>query len=275
MLVNLLQANQHEDCLQTKYKIKEYMKFRPCIDLHQGKVKQIVGSSLSDKDDSAMIENFSSSKPASWFAELYKNDELTGGHIIRLGPDNDDAAIDALTAWKGGMQLGGGITADNAEYWLEKGASSVIVTSYIFSEGHIHEDRLQRLAENVGKNKLVLDLSCRLRDGQYWIVTDRWQKFTDVVVDENSLDYFARYCHEFLIHAVDVEGKCRGIEQALVELLGNWGKIPITYAGGIASQGDIELIKMMGRNKLDFTVGSALDIFGGSNLKYQEMLQYS
>lgn len=251
------------------------MKFRPCIDLHQGKVKQIVGSSLSDQDDLATIENFASTKPASWFAELYKKDRLTGGHVIRLGPNNDDAAIDALTAWKGGMQLGGGITADNAEYWLNIGASAVIVTSYIFSNGLVHEDRLQQLVEKVGKDKLVLDLSCRIKNGKYWVVTDRWQKFTNIVVDENSLDYFAKYCHEFLIHAVDVEGKCSGIEQPLVGILGDWGKIPITYAGGIASQTDINLIKTMGKEKLDFTVGSALDIFGGSNLKYEEMLQYS
>lgn len=251
------------------------MRFRPCIDLHQGKVKQIVGSSLSDQDGSRTITNFASSKPPSWFAEQYKRDGLTGGHVIRLGPNNDDAAVDALTAWNGGMQLGGGITADNAEFWLDKGASDVIVTSYIFSDGLVHEDRLRRLVKKIGKDKLVLDLSCRLKNGKYWVVTDRWQQFTNIVVDDDSLDYFARYCHEFLIHAVDVEGMCNGIETQLVGLLGNWGKIPITYAGGISSQSDIDLIKQKGRDKLDFTVGSALDIFGGTNLKYKEMLQYS
>jgi phosphoribosylformimino-5-aminoimidazole carboxamide ribotide isomerase len=171
--------------------------------------------------------------------------------------------------------LGGGITVDNAAYWLENGASDVIVTSYLFSNGVVHEDRLQRLAESVGKDRLVIDLSCRLKDGQYWVVTERWQHFTNIAICTHSMDYFANYCHEFLIHAVDVEGKCSGIEEQLVEILGNWGKVPITYAGGIASQGDLDVIKQKGKNMLDFTVGSALDIFGGSKLRYQDMLHYS
>ncbi len=251
------------------------MKFRPCIDLHQGKVKQIVGSTLSlSGDDSSVVTNFASSKAASWFANLYKDNDLRGGHIIRLGPDNDEAAIDALSAWKGGMQLGGGITVENALFWLEQGASDVIVTSYIFSDGKVHKDRLQKLAESVGKDRLVLDLSCRFKDDNYWVVTDRWQKFTTIKIDQESLNYFGRFCHEFLIHAVDVEGKCRGIEIPLVKILGDWGRIPITYAGGVSSFEDIDLIKNEGKDTLDFTVGSALDIFGGKNLKYQDMIQY-
>lgn len=249
------------------------MKFRPCIDLHQGKVKQIVGSTLSDSDESRTVTNFTSLKPAAWYAELYKKDHLYGGHIIRLGPGNDEVAAAALSSWPKGLQLGGGITAENAGYWLNLGASAVIVTSYIFIDGIIDQDRLQRLAEVVGKEKLVLDLSCRRREDKYWIVTDRWQRFTAMEISDNNLDYLARFCHEFLVHAVDVEGKCEGIEAPLVEKLGNWGKIPITYAGGIRSQTDIDLIKTKGNNRLDFTVGSALDIFGGKSLKYNDLIK--
>jgi phosphoribosylformimino-5-aminoimidazole carboxamide ribotide isomerase len=248
------------------------MKFRPCIDLHQGQVKQIVGSTLSDSDGTTPLTNFTSSKPSNWYAELYQKDELTGGHIIKLGPDNDEAAIEALSAWKGGLQIGGGITAENAVHWLEAGASDIIVTSYVFEKGRIHEDRLRKLTDLVGKDNLVLDLSCRIKNGHYYIVTDRWQNFTSVKIDKTNLDYFSRYCHEFLIHAVDVEGKAHGIEADLVDILGGWGKIPVTYAGGIHSIEDIELIRTRGNENLDFTVGSALDIFGGHQLVYEDLV---
>ncbi|MBU2510414.1 phosphoribosylformimino-5-aminoimidazole carboxamide ribotide isomerase [bacterium] len=251
------------------------MKFRPCIDLHNGSVKQIVGSTLSAKAEESLQTNFTSKNPASWYAELYKSDQLTGGHVIRLGPGNDEAARDALSGWRNGFQLGGGITAENAEYWLNEGASDVIVTSYVFKNGQIHMDRLKKLFKTVGKENLVLDLSCRKREGNYWIVTDQWQKFTEVRVDDASLDFFSEYCHEFLIHAVDVEGKCNGIEEELVELLGNWNKTPITYAGGISTWEDIEAIRIKGRDRLDFTVGSALDIFGGTKLKYKDLAELS
>ncbi|MBU3917976.1 phosphoribosylformimino-5-aminoimidazole carboxamide ribotide isomerase [bacterium] len=249
------------------------MKFRPCIDLHQGIVKQIVGSTLDESASNSLITNFASKKPASWYASLYKKDNLTGGHIIRLGPGNDEAAYDAISAWPGGLQLGGGIDDSNALKWLEIGASAVIVTSYIFRDGKVLEDRLKRLVNVIGKDNLVLDLSCRKKDGHYWIVTDRWQKFTQVKMDPANLDYFAQYCREFLVHAVDVEGKCEGIEFDLLKQLGTWGKIPITYAGGIHSMNDIEQIRKLGHNKIDFTVGSALDIFGGDRLKYDELVK--
>ncbi len=249
------------------------MKFRPCIDLHQGKVKQIVGSTLSDEKNSAPETNFTSDKPPAWYANLYRKDKLSGGHVIKLGPGNELAAKEALSAWKGGLQIGGGITSDNAVSWLEAGASDVIVTSYVFNRGQVHEERLKKLAGSVGTENLVLDLSCRKKDGVYHIVTDRWQNFTDVEVNKASLDYFAEFCHEFLIHAVDVEGKAGGIEVDLVDILGNWGKKPVTYAGGIHSLADIELIKTRGKGKLDFTVGSALDIFGGDKLTYSELVK--
>lgn len=247
------------------------MKFRPCIDLHQGKVKQIVGSTLSDKKDENPITNFTSDKSPQWYANLYKKHDLRGGHIIRLGPGNDQAAKSALSGWVKGLQIGGGITTENAVEWLNAGASDVIVTSFVFKDGIIHHNRLEQLREVAGKENLVLDLSCRKKGDHYYIVTDRWQKFTDVPISDNTLDFFADYCHEFLIHAVDVEGKCNGIEQELVRLLGNWGKIPITYAGGIHSKDDIQAIRDKGSGNLDYTVGSALDIFGGTGLKFEEL----
>lgn len=248
------------------------MKFRPCIDLHQGTVKQIVGSTLNDESSGGLVTNFSSDRSPSWFAELYRAHNLDGGHIIKLGPGNDDAAREALACWPGGMQIGGGINSDNAEDWLEAGAAAVIVTSYIFKDGLIREDRLERLAKMIGKDRLVLDLSCRKWKSSYRIVTDRWQKYTDVEVTSESLDYFSGYCSEFLIHAVDVEGKCRGVELDLLKILGRWEGIPITYAGGIHSWDDIMQIESVGQGRVDFTVGSALDIFGGSGLVFDDLI---
>ncbi len=244
------------------------MQLRPCIDLHGGVVKQIVGSTLVDGDPEAVETNFITDKPPAWFAELYRADNLTGGHIIKLGPGNDRAAEEALKAWPGGMQLGGGITAENAGEWLDKGASEVIVTSYVFRDGLIDADRLKKLVSAVGKKRLVLDLSCRRKDDQYYIVTNRWQKFTTVAIAPEILDELSKYCGEFLVHAADVEGKCSGIERSLVEKLALWTPIPTTYAGGIRDLADLQLIRDAGKDRLDCTVGSALDIFGGSTLTY-------
>ncbi|VFQ43505.1 phosphoribosylformimino-5-aminoimidazole carboxamide ribotide isomerase [Desulfoluna butyratoxydans] len=248
------------------------MKFRPCIDLHQGVVKQIVGGTLTDSDESPTT-NFSATRPASWFAELYRKDNLTGGHVIQLGPGNEEAACGALSAWPDGLQVGGGITCDNAVSWLDRGAAAVIVTSHVFHDGRIDEERLAKLVKTVGKERLVLDLSCRRSDQGYRIVTDRWQTWTDEVITLPLLDRLADSCHEFLIHGVDVEGMVSGIEEPLVELLGKWGKRPVTYAGGIRSLSDIETIDTLGNGAIDFTVGSALDIFGGDALAYETLSQ--
>lgn len=250
------------------------MKFRPCIDLHEGKVKQIVGSSLSDENPGQLQTNFTAEKPSSWFAELYRHDNLTGGHIIKLGPGNDEAARQALEAWPGGLQLGGGITAENAREWLAAGASHVIVTSYVFSDGKIDRDRLAKLVQAVGKERLVLDLSCRRRAGRYCIVTDRWQKFTDVEITPGVLEDLARSCDEFLIHAADVEGKCGGIEEELVVKLADWSPLPTTYAGGVRDLNDLVLINELGKGRLDATIGSALDIFGGTTLLYTDAVEF-
>ncbi|WP_136810509.1 phosphoribosylformimino-5-aminoimidazole carboxamide ribotide isomerase [Desulfosediminicola flagellatus] len=251
------------------------MRFRPCIDLHNGKVKQIVGSSLNDESPEALKTNFTADKPSSWYAELYRADNLTGGHIIKLGSGNDGAAKDALAAWPGGMQIGGGITAENAPEWLDFGASHVIVTSYVFQDGKIDRQRLAKLVRTVGKKRLVLDLSCRRRGDDYLIVTDRWQKFTDVIISPEILEDLAASCDEFLIHAADVEGKCSGIEIDLVSKLAKWSPIPTTYAGGIRNISDMQLIREIGKGKMDATVGSALDIFGGTTFAYADAVKFS
>jgi len=248
------------------------MRFRPCVDLHSGQVKQIVGSSFSDETPETIHTNFTSARPASWYAELYRRDGLAGGHVIKLGPGNNEAAGEALQTFPGGFHIGGGISGENALSWLDRGASHVIVTSHVFRGGLIDEERLRDLVRLVGKGRLVLDLSCRRRDGRYWVVTDRWQKFTDVEVNDGSLERLSSSCDEFLVHAADVEGRCQGVEEDLVALLGKWQGIPITYAGGIRSMEDIRLIADAGGGRLDFTVGSALDIFGGEGLRYDEVV---
>ncbi len=249
------------------------MRFRPCIDLHDGRVKQIVGSTLQAADAVLQV-NFSSAFPPSHYATMYRQDNLTGGHIIMLGPGNDAAAGEALAAWPGGMQLGGGITSANAAHWLDRGASHVIVTSYVFHDGLLDWERLRGLRQRVGKNRLVLDLSCRWQNDGYYVVTDRWQKFTRLRINEAVLVELSAYCDEFLVHAVDVEGKCMGIDARLIELLAAGLPIPTTYAGGISTLSDLELIRTAGRGCIDVTVGSALDIFGGSGLCYQDVVAY-
>ncbi|MGD9211458.1 MAG: phosphoribosylformimino-5-aminoimidazole carboxamide ribotide isomerase [Desulfobacteraceae bacterium] len=245
------------------------MRFRPCIDLHQGIVKQIIGGTLSDHNKDKLKTNFQAQKSASWFADLYRTDNLTGGHVIKLGPGNDAVAQEALKEWPNGLQVGGGITVDNATDWLNAGAAAVIVTSWVFYQGKIDETRLKHLSKIVGKEHLVLDLSCRKKDDHYLIVTDRWQTFTQEAISFQLLDHLSQYCCEYLIHAVDVEGRCKGIEYDLIALLGHWSGLPITYAGGIHTIEDIKTIDTLGRGYIDFTVGSALDIFGGNQLSYR------
>lgn len=254
------------------------MRFRPCIDIHNGKVKQIVGGSLEDKGDQA-AENFVSGKSAADYARLYRGAGLKGGHIIMLNPSTSDyynatkaQAIAALKAYPGGMQVGGGIHPHNAGEFLDAGASHVIVTSYVFKDGVLNYDNLKKMVETVGKDRLVLDLSCRRRDGSYYIVTDRWQKFTQLELNPEVLEELSSYCDEFLIHAVDVEGKAQGIEKELAGLLGSWNKIPMTYAGGVADYSDLETLRETGHGKIDVTIGSALDLFGGI-LSYNKVLE--
>ena len=255
------------------------MKFRPCIDIHNGKVKQIVGGSLMDQGDFAK-ENFVSEKGGDYYGALYRKHGLSGGHIILLNPAGSNyyeedvtQAERALLAYPDGLMIGGGMNADNAKRFLSMGATHVIVTSYVFKDGQIYYDHLTKMKERVGKEHLVLDLSCRKKDGAYYVVTDRWQKFTNVRVEETVIQELSSYCDEFLIHAVDVEGKAKGIEKELVKMLGEWGKIPVTYAGGVGSFEDLLELKKLGNNRLNVTIGSALDLFGGP-MAYDKVLQY-
>ncbi len=255
------------------------MEFRPCIDIHNGRVKQIVGGSLEDAGSQA-VENFVAEQDAAFFARLYQSHQIKGGHIILLNPVGSEyyeatkeQAMQALRAYPGGMQVGGGITPDNAGQFLAAGASHVIVTSYVFQGGVVRYENLERLAAAVGREHLVLDLSCRRRGGDYFIVTDRWQKFTQETVTLALLDKLSQYANEFLIHAVDVEGKAKGIEQDLAALLGVWGKLPITYAGGVGSFADLELLRELGRGRLNVTIGSALDLFGG-DMQFEKVLDF-
>ncbi len=247
--------------------------FRPCIDLHEGKVKQIVGGTLGAAAN--LRTNFVSEKPAAWFAELYQRDGLRGGHVIMLGPGNESEARSALAAFPGGLHIGGGINAANARNWLEAGASHVIVTSWVFREGRVDWERLEELLKAIGKDKLVLDLSCRKRGENFFVVTDRWQKFTELIVNEETLQKFSAYCAEFLIHAVDVEGLCTGIDGDLVTKLGKWTPIPVTYAGGANSISDLAEVTRLGGGKVDLTIGSALDIVGGSGVTYEDCVKFN
>ncbi len=254
------------------------MKFHPCIDIHNGKVKQIVGGTLRDAGDQAS-ENFVSEQDAAFYADLYRRYNLRGGHIILLNPASSpyyeatkQQALLALRTWPGGLQVGGGIHADNAEEFLTAGASHVIVTSYVFRDGQISWENLERLVKTVGKEHLVLDLSCRKKDGAYYIVTDRWQKFTDVKITADVLREMTSWCDEFLIHAVDVEGKASGIETPLAELLSELNDFPVTYAGGVGSFSDLENLRRAGKGRLDVTIGSALDLFGGS-MAFEDVLK--
>lgn len=255
------------------------MEFRPCIDIHNGKVKQIVGGSLTDAGNLAE-ENFVAKQDAAFYAKLYKSQGIRGGHVISLNARDSEyygktkeQAFAALSSYPGGLQAGGGITVENAAEYLDAGASHVIVTSYVFSDGRIQEKNLERIFQEVGKEHLVLDLSCRKKDDGYYIVTDRWQKFTQERVTPQLLDELESYCDEYLIHAVDVEGKAQGIEEELVEMLGAWNGLPVTYAGGVGSFDDLAKLRILGNNHVNVTIGSALDIFGGP-MAYDKVLEF-
>lgn len=246
------------------------MAFRPCIDLRNGSVVQIVGGTLSD-DDSKVATNFVSERPAAEYAALYRRDGLLGGHVIMLGKGNEAVALEALAEYPQGLQIGGGITLDNATSYLDAGASHVIVTSFLYSGAVLDFDKVAAMRDLVGKERLVIDLSCRKTpSGAYHVATNRWQTVTDTVIDEDLFARLERFCDEFLIHAADVEGKCGGIDQELAALLGTCVTRPTTYAGGARSLDDIALVSRLSNDRLDLTIGSALDIFGGSGVRYED-----
>ena len=246
--------------------------FRPCIDLHQGQVKQIVGGSLND--DGADT-NFISAYDAPYYAELYRGHALTGGHVIALGPGNKEQALKALAAWPGGLQFGGGVNSDNAAEYLEAGASHVIVTSYLFENGQFSWERLERIKAEIGADRLVLDLSCRKTDQGWHIATDRWQSITELAISPATLSELEQHCAEFLIHAADVEGLQGGIDQALVQQLGAHCTIPVTYAGGARTLDDLQLVQDLSGGRVDLTIGSALDIFGGSGVTLDQCIAWN
>lgn len=248
------------------------MQFRPCIDIHNGQVKQIVGSTLAD--GLVIQENFIAEKDASYFANVYKQDGLFGGHIIMLDQTEKTKgqAIKALNIFPKGLQIGGGITPDNALNLINTGASKVIITSYIFYKGNINIKRLEKISNIVGKDRLVLDLSCKKKDGDYYVVMNKWNTFTNFKIDQKGFDLLAKYCAEFLVHGVDKEGKREGVDEKLLEILGKVKTKPITYAGGVKNLKDVEKIKKLGKYKINFTIGSALDLFGG-NIKYKDIIK--
>lgn len=246
--------------------------FRPCIDLHNGQVKQIVGGTLTD--DGART-NFVSTLSARHYSEMYRRDGLLGGHVIQLGKGNDAAAHEALQAWPGGLQIGGGVTPDNIQLWLERGAAKVIVTSYLFDEGQLSDARIEALLRVIEPEQLVLDLSCRKRGDEYWVATNRWQTVTSTRLDGATLEHLSQYCSEFLVHAADVEGLCQGIEEELVALLGAECPLSCTYAGGGRTLSDLDRVATLSQGRVDLTFGSALDLFGGEGVRYADCVAYN
>ncbi|PGH15774.1 1-(5-phosphoribosyl)-5-[(5-phosphoribosylamino)methylideneamino] imidazole-4-carboxamide isomerase [Helicocarpus griseus UAMH5409] len=251
-------------------------RFRPCIDLHAGQVKQIVGGTLTS-NSADLKTNYVSSNPAGHFAKLYKEHDLRGGHVVMLGGGNDEAAREALAAWPGGLQVAGGINDKNARYWIEAGAEKVIITSYLFPEGRFSLERLQLVLSALGndKSKLVLDLSCRKKGDSWFVAMNRWQTITEMEITKETIAMLEPYCSEFLIHAADVEGLQQGIDEALVSRLAEWCTIPVTYAGGGRNLGDLERVKTSSGGKVDLTIGSALDIFGGSGVTFAECVEWN
>jgi phosphoribosylformimino-5-aminoimidazole carboxamide ribotide isomerase len=252
-------------------------RFRPCIDLHEGRVKQIVGSSLTE-DAAALKTNFVSAHGAEWFAKRYAADGLTGGHVIQLGPGNEQAALAALAAYPGGLQIGGGVRLENAKHYLDAGASHVIVTSHLFDvEGKFAEDRLLALESAVGRGRLVIDLSCKAEaeTGGWIVAMNRWQTLTNLRLTKETLVWLGEHCAEFLIHAVDVEGKCEGIDEALVVFLGQSSPVPVTYAGGVHTLEVLKRIDELSAGRVDATIGSALDLFGGTGVRYEDCLAFN
>jgi phosphoribosylformimino-5-aminoimidazole carboxamide ribotide isomerase len=247
-------------------------RFRPCIDLHQGVVKQIVGGSLTD---GGATTHFVSDRGSAHYANLFKNRCLTGGHLISLGPNNQTAVSDALAAYPQGLQYGGGVTIDNAADFLDAGASKVIVTSYLFKNQQFSWHRLADISRLIGPDRLVIDLSCRKTESGWQVATDRWQTITETLIDRRLIEQLQPYCAEFLVHSADMEGLQAGIDEELVRLLGDSVDIPTTYAGGARSLADLEQVKRLSKGKIDLTIGSALDIFGGSGVTLDDCVQWN
>ncbi len=251
------------DSLRSRKLLKNPLtRFRPCIDLHQGQVKQIVGGTL---DTASLATNFVSDHSPAWYAELYRAKALTGAHVIALGPGNTEAAQSALAAWPQGLQFGGGVNLENAKSWLEAGASHVIVTSWLFEGDRFALAKAEALASAIGPEKLVIDLSCRRHpEGGWRVATQRWQTITQTAIDAPLLRELGDLCAEFLVHAADVEGLCQGMDEDLIRFLGEHSPLPTTYAGGASRFEDLARVEALSGGRVDLTIGSALDLFGGS-----------
>lgn len=256
-----------------------------CIDIHDGQVKQIVGSTLTTNDQT-LSTNYVSPHSPTYYAELYRKNGVLGTHVIKLGSTetNDRAAEEALAAWPGKLQVGGGVNLGNCKEWIEKGADKVIVTSWLFPEGQLSWDRLKQISDMVGKERLVVDVSCKRvideNEGRVeWVVAmNKWQTLTTTVLSQQLFTELREYCTEFLVHAADVEGLCQGIDEELVAQLGEWCRgwddISVVYAGGARSFQDLELVEKLSHGKVDLTYGSSLDIFGGS-VKFQDLVEWN
>lgn len=246
--------------------------FRPCIDLHDGQVKQIVGGSLNEH---GATTNFVSSYNSAYYANLYREHNLKGGHVIALGKGNEEAALAALKSWPNGLQFGGGVNKENAAHYLNAGASHVIVTSALFENNEFSFKRLEAIKQETGKDKLILDLSCRRTNKGWQIATNRWQTITSTTINEATLKELSSHCAEFLIHAADVEGLQGGIDKDLVTFLGSHSYVPTTYAGGARSLEDLELVHKLSNGNVDLTIGSALDIFGGHGVTLKQCIDWN
>lgn len=268
-------------------------RFRGCIDIHSGQVKQIVGGTLhsddnnnanaNSQDHGQLSTNFVSTQPSSYYASLYKEHNVKGTHVIKLGSNkaNDEAALEALRTWPGELQIGGGVNYENAQYWIENGASHVIITSWLFPQGEFSKERLVKLSELIGKERIVVDLSCKRKpivegDEVKWVVAiNKWQTLTNFELNYENFKELSEYCDEFLVHAADVEGLCKGIDEELVSKLSEWCDIPITYAGGAKNIDDLKTVERLSKGKVDLTFGSALDIFGGKLVKFQDCVEWN
>ena len=239
------------------------MKFRPCIDLHEGKVKQIVGKTLTADAVDKPETNFISDHSAVYFADMFYRDGLTGGHVIMLGPNNEQAATEALQAFPNAFHIGGGVSLENAQFWLEKGAKAVIISSRLFNGTDFSMESLQAFTDLIGKDKIILDLSCRLVEGRFRAMTNKWNTVTNLIVDEKKIDELSTHCAEFLIHAVEIEGTGSGPDWELLNMLARCESSIITYAGGISSLNDLAAMQKLDAQHIDFTIGSALNIYGG------------
>ncbi|KAF6005708.1 hypothetical protein HII12_005282 [Brettanomyces bruxellensis] len=241
-----------------------------CIDIHGGKVKQIVGGTLNQDDTeqskntckSNLETNFVSEKSSSYYAKLYEEHGIIRTHVIKLGSleENNRVAIEALKAWPKHLQIGGGINDTNAKYWIQQGADKVIVTSWLFPKGQFDKSRLERISQLVGKEHLVVDLSYFDAGG---------------VEQGRLLSYSRGTARNSSFMQLMLKAFCKGIDQELVAKLAEWCTSPIVYAGGAKSIDDLKLVDKLSHGRVDLTFGSALDLFGGKLVRFKDCCKWN